>query len=120
FRRALRFAFVLQAACVALPLASVSIPALALSSLIVGAFVPGSVAITIGRMRELVPVAIQQARAWGYCTAAFAIGQAIAGYGFSYIFAEVENGYPVLFTLAGAALIAALAIDLVAGRKGAR
>jgi hypothetical protein len=114
----LRLAFVLQAACVALPLMSVSTEALAVSSLVVGAFVPGSVAITIGRMRELVPGdPIRQASAWGRCTAAFAIGQAVAAYGFSFTFAQVENGYPVLFALAAAALVVALAIDLVVGWK---
>jgi hypothetical protein len=76
------------------------------------------VAITIGRMRELVPGdPIRQALAWGRCTAAFAIGQAVAAYGFSFIFAQVENGYPILFVLAAAALLAALVIELLASRR---
>jgi hypothetical protein len=68
------------------PLFSTSGPLLTLSSFIVGAFVPGIVAITIGRTRELIPGdPSDQAAAWSYCTTAFALGQAIAGYGFAYI-----------------------------------
>jgi predicted MFS family arabinose efflux permease len=90
---------------------------MALSSFIVGAFVPGIVAITIGRTRELIPAdPAAQAAAWGYCTTAFAIGQAVAGYAFSYIFAHTENGYPALFALGAAALLLALAIDFACGR----
>jgi predicted MFS family arabinose efflux permease len=118
FRTALRFAFVLQAACVALPLVSVSTLALAVSSFVVGAFVPGSVAITLGRVRELASAEVlTQAAAWRWCTVAFSIGQAIAGYSFSYIFAQTENGYSVLFMLAAAALVAALIVDLLAGLR---
>ena len=115
FRAALRLAFVAQALCVALPLVTVSSIGLAVSSFIVGAFVPGIVAITIGRTRELIPSdPAGQATAWGFCTTAFALGQAIAGYGFSFIFASTENAYPVLFFLAAAALLLALTTDWVA------
>ena len=114
-RAALRLAFVAQAACVALPLVAVSGAALAVSSFVVGAFVPGIVAITLGRSRELIPSdPAGQAAAWGFCTTAFAIGQAIAGYGFSWIFARSGNGYPSLFALAAAALLLALAVDVAA------
>ncbi len=125
FRAALRLAFIVQALCVALPLVAVSAVALAVSSFIVGAFVPGIVAITIGRTRELIPGdPAAQAAAWGFCTTAFAIGQAVAGYAFSYIFAQTENGYPILFALGAAALLLALAIDVAASatrqRRAAR
>ena len=117
FRAALRLAFVVQAMCVALPLITASGPALAISSFVVGAFVPGTVAITLGRTRELIPGdPAAQAAAWGFCTTAFAIGQAVAGYAFSYLFAQSENGYPILFALAAAALVLALAIDFGFGR----
>jgi len=116
FRTALRLAFVVQAACVALPLVTVSTVGLAVSSFVVGAFVPGSVAITLGRTRELIPdEPAAQAAAWSWCTIAFALGQAIAGYGFSFIFAAAENPYPTLFLLAAAALLVALALDVAVG-----
>jgi predicted MFS family arabinose efflux permease len=117
FGRALRLAFLVQALCVALPLMTIAAPALLLSSFVVGAFVPGIVAVMIGRTHELLPGDPgRQAAAWGLCTTAFAIGQAVAGYGFSYIFAHSENGYPSLFLLAAGALLLALAVDLAFGK----
>jgi predicted MFS family arabinose efflux permease len=116
FRTALRVSFVVQALCVALPLVTVSSVGLAVSSFVVGAFVPGIVAVTIGRTRELIPGdPAGQAAAWGFCTTAFALGQAIAGYGFSFIFAQSDNPYPALFLLGAAALLLALIVDFVAG-----
>jgi len=117
FGRALRLAFLVQALCVALPLTTTAAPVLLLSSFVVGAFVPGIVAVMIGRTHELLPGDPgRQAAAWGLCTTAFAIGQAVAGYGFSYIFAHSENGYPSLFLLAAGALLLALAVDLAFGK----
>jgi hypothetical protein len=49
------------------------------------------------------------------CTTAFALGQAGAAYGFSYIFAHT-GGYRVLFALGAAALITALVIDVSMAR----
>lgn len=115
FRTLLRAAFAWQAACVALMLVSTAAPALLLSSLVIGASVPGSVAIVIGRTHELIPSdPTRQAAAWSYCTLAFALGQAVAGYVYSYIFAHAEHGYPVLFALAATAMLLGLALDLAA------
>jgi predicted MFS family arabinose efflux permease len=115
FRLTLRLAFAIQAAMSAIPLVTVTGPLLALSSLVLGAFVPGTVAIANGRMRELTQGAPAEAAAWRWCTIAFAIGQAIAGYGFSYIFARTADAYAVMFALGAAALLLALALDLAAG-----
>src|SRR5258707_5544 len=116
FRWALRLALVGQALCVALPLVTVSGIGLAVSSFVVGASVPGIVAVTIGRTRELIPGdPAGQAAAWGFCTTALTLGQAVAGYGFSFIFAHSENAYPILFLLGAAALLLALIVDFVAG-----
>ncbi|MGH7053782.1 MAG: YbfB/YjiJ family MFS transporter [Stellaceae bacterium] len=120
FRTALRLAFVVEAIAVAIPLASTGAPALALSSLVVGAFVPGIVAIVIGRTRELVPGdPHRQAAAWSWCTIAFALGMAIAAYGFAALYTLSANGGALLFALAAAALLLALAVDLgMASRVG--
>lgn len=121
FGATLRAALLIQAAAVAFPLVSTSTPALWLSSFIVGAFVPGIVAITIGRTRELSRGdTTAQTNAWAYCTTAFAIGQALAGYVFSYIFAHSPDPYPILFALAAAAILLALGLDLLAGTIGDR
>jgi hypothetical protein len=83
--------------------------------------VPGTVAVAIGRTHELVPAdAGGQAAAWGLCTTAFAVGQAIAGYGFSWIFAHSDNAYPMLFGIGAAALLLALVIDFGFGRSMVR
>jgi predicted MFS family arabinose efflux permease len=121
FRAALRGAFVIQAAAIAAPLWVNPGPALLLSSLIVGAFVPGIVAITVGRTGELTRSDPEAGTAvWGRCTSAFAIGQAVAAYAFSYIFAETNHPYPILFAVAVAALLMALGIDLAINRTTPR
>lgn len=113
FGRVLRLAFVVQAACIALPLVTSTAIGLGISAFIIGAFVPGIVAIMIGRTRELAPGdPAAQTAAWGWCTTAFAIGQAIAGYAFSYLFARSDNGYAILFLIGAAAVLLALPIDL--------
>jgi predicted MFS family arabinose efflux permease len=121
FRRTLRLAFVAQILAVAVPFVTNSGALIALSSFVVGAFVPGIVAITIGRIQELIPYdPPEQAAAWVCCTIAFAVGQAIAGYGFAYVFARTQGEYQVLFGLGATALVLALAIDFAAGFTLAR
>jgi predicted MFS family arabinose efflux permease len=118
FRALLRAAFIWQAAAIALLLVAVSPTALAVSSFVMGASVPGVVATVIGRTHELVPHdPTRQAAAWSFCTLAFALGQAISGYLYSYIFAHSANGYPVLFALGATAMLAGLTVDVAAGRR---
>jgi predicted MFS family arabinose efflux permease len=116
FALALRCAFALQTGLVALLVFSASPVSLSISSIIVGAMVPGVVALVLGRVHELIPQdADQQRKAWGLCTTAFALGQAAAAYGFSYIFAHTGGSYRLLFALGAAALATALVIDLSMG-----
>jgi predicted MFS family arabinose efflux permease len=111
---AMRLAFVVQAVCVALLAISTTPLSLTISSLIIGAMVPGIVSLALGRVHELIPHDTdRQRQAWGLCTTAFALGQAVAAYGFSYIFARA-GGYQVLYGVAAAALAAALVIDMLA------
>ena len=114
FNAAIRLALGLQAFAVALPALSASVAALGFSSLVVGAFVPGIVPLVLGRVHELVPgdPGLQRA-AWSRATAAFALGQAAAGYGFAWLFAD--SGYAYLFPIAAAAMLLALAVDVAAG-----
>lgn len=118
FGRLLRLAFAVQAASIAVPLVTASAIGLGASAFIIGAFVPGIVAIMIGRTRELMPHdSAAQTAAWGWCTTAFAIGQAIAGYGFSCLFARSDSGYAVLFLIGAAAVLLALPINLAFSRR---
>jgi predicted MFS family arabinose efflux permease len=112
FRLALRLAYVLQAIAVALPLMSTSAAAMLVSSLIIGGFVPSISSLALGRMHELTRDDPHGRRAgWSIATAAFACGQAIAAYGFSFLYAAT-GGYGWLFGLAAAAFLLALLLDL--------
>ncbi len=114
FRRALRLAFLLQAAAVALLAVAGGPLALAASSIVIGAFVPGIVPLVLGRALQLAaPDQASRTAAWSLATTAFALGQAGAAYGFSYLYAE-GGGYALLFTLGAAGLLLALIIDLLA------
>jgi len=113
FRRTLRLAFIVQAAAVALIAVTDRTAALVISSAIVGFFVPGVVPLVLGRMHELVHDGRRRQAAWSWCTTAFAIGQAVAAYGFSYLFSRMGGGaYEPMFLLAAAALVAAVLLDI--------
>jgi predicted MFS family arabinose efflux permease len=113
FKAALRLAFLVQAGAVAV-LAATSGPAgLIVSSVVIGAFVPGIVPLVLGRVQELVPQGDLAGRtaAWSIATTAFALGQAGGAYGFAFLF-DRTGGYAPLFALGAAAILLALIIDL--------
>jgi predicted MFS family arabinose efflux permease len=113
FTAALRVALLVQAAAVALLTLTTSSVALAASSIAVGMFVPGVVPLVLGRVQELVGADIDAQRAaWSLATAAFAMGQAGAGYGFSLLFAQ--HGYALMFDIAFAVFTLALLAELAA------
>lgn len=94
--------------------------ALAVSSLVVGAAVPGIVPLVLGRVHELVPHDPERQRAaWSVTTMAFALGQATGAYGFSFLFARGGDYLP-LFSLGAACIVLALAIDLAASLAAPR
>lgn len=117
FRPALRLALAVQAVAVALPAMAPGPIWLAVSSVVVGAFVPGVVPLALGRVHELLAHAdpARRAAGWSAATTAFAVGQAAAAYGFSALFAH-GGSYALLFALGALALLAALAVDLGLGR----
>jgi predicted MFS family arabinose efflux permease len=117
FKLSLRLAYVAQAAAVALIALSAHPASLLVSSVVIGAFVPGITVLTLGRLHDLIHDPDGRQRAWAWFTIAFAIGQAAAAYGFSWIFAQTGGDYVVLFALAAGAMLVALAIDLLAGRR---
>ncbi|MDA9391920.1 putative MFS family arabinose efflux permease [Bradyrhizobium sp. USDA 3311] len=113
FGPALRAAFLIEAAAVLLPTVSTAPVSLIVSSIVVGGFTPGIVPLVLGRIHELVPHATEQQRAtWSHATTSFALFQAAAAYGFSWIYAQTGGDYLVLFGLGGGAAVLALAIDL--------
>jgi DNA-binding transcriptional LysR family regulator len=116
FGPALRLALLMQAAAVALPAAGLGLPGLIVSSVIVGAFTPGIVPLVLGRVHELLPhdTAAQQAT-WSRATIGFALMQAVAAYGLTFVLTRSGGDYRLLFMIGAGVLIAALAIDLAAG-----
>ncbi len=87
---------------VALPLLDTGPVALAASSVVVGALVPGTSALLSARTAELVGPRPQQ-RVWGWMTGSFALAQAAGAYAFAWLFDRTES-YAVLFALGAGAL----------------
>lgn len=119
FAGAFRLALLLQALAVGLVVVSHAAPALIVSALLAGAFTPGVVPLVLGRVQELTigdPPAGR--RAWRLSTVAYALGQALAAYAFSYLFAR-SGSHVLLFLIGGLVLALALLIDLAVGRRSA-
>jgi predicted MFS family arabinose efflux permease len=114
FRLTLRIAFLVQAIAVGVLVVDTNPISLIVSSIIVGAFVPGIVPLMLGRVHELTfgDTKIQKT-AWSLCTTAFALGQAGGAYGLSYIFAHTGSAYALLFAFGAAALGFAFTIDIL-------
>ena len=117
FARALRLAFVLQILGVPLAIAPVGPLGLVVSSLLMGACVPGVVPLVLGRVHELAPPE-QRGPAWSFATTAFALGQAAGAYGLSFLYAQTGD-YRLLFVLGAAAITLALLVDLAFSRSRA-
>jgi predicted MFS family arabinose efflux permease len=115
FRWALRLIFAIQTIAVAVAVLPMGVLGLAISSVVIGASVPGVVPLVLGRVHELVRP--EQVRAaWSFATTAFAVGQAVGAYGMSYLFARTDD-YALLFALGAGAVFVALLIDLAFGRR---
>ena len=109
----LRLAFLLEAAAVAMPAFGLGWIWLILSCVVMGSFVTGTVPLVLGRITELLPHhAEQQKAAWSFATVGFAVMQAVAAYGLSFVFARNGGDYRTLFLIGSAAMVAALALDL--------
>jgi predicted MFS family arabinose efflux permease len=109
----LRLAFLLEAGAVAMPAFGLGPVWLILSSVVMGSFVTGTVPLVLGRITELLPQRVEQQKAaWSFATVGFAVMQAGAAYGLSFVFARNGGDYRPLFLIGSAAMIAALALDL--------
>lgn len=115
---ALSLAYALKAAAVALPLIAVSTAATTVSSFVVGALVPGMVAVTSGRLAELVGPQLHT-RIWGWATAFFALAQAGAGYGLAGLYG-LWGSYAPLYAIAAVALAVAVMLVLLSPRLARR
>ena len=113
FGPALRLAFLLEAGAIAIPAFGLGWVWLIPSSVIVGSFLTGTIPLVLGRISELLPQHVEQQKAaWSFATVGFALMQAAAAYGLSFVFARNGGDYRPLFLIGSAAMIAALALDL--------
>jgi len=121
FGAALRLAFLLEAVAVAIPAFGLGPTWLIVSSVVVGAFVTGTVPLVLGRIGELLPHHPSQHKsAWSVATVAFALCQAASAYALSFVFTQSGENYRLLFLIGAAAIVVALAIDLFAAVTAAR
>ena len=118
FATAFRLGLALEAVVIALILASAADAALAASSFLMGALIPGMVTMTVGRIQELIADPARQRAVWAAATTGFAIGQAAAGYFYSYLFGATGGTYLWIYASGAAMAVLALAIDLTAGGFG--
>lgn len=107
----LMIAFAAKAAAVLLPVFSLALLSQSVSSFMVGAMIPGIVALTSGRLAELVGPTAHK-RLWGQATAAFAAAQAVAGYVMSALYGS-WGSYTPLFTISGLILVAGFLLVLL-------
>jgi predicted MFS family arabinose efflux permease len=119
FGNAYRIALFLQAGAVAMLALSGSTFALVTATVILGVFTPGIVPLTLGRIHELVPHDhVEQRASWSRATTAFALFQALGGYGYSFLFSHTHNDYALIFMCGAIALGLAFVADLFASRIG--
>ena len=116
FGATLRWAFAIQAVAVGVLAVWPIPPVLVISSLVVGASIPGVVPLALGRIHELLAGRGDEKAAWSVATIAFALCQAAGAYGCSFLFARGGTS-AALFALGAAALLLAFTIDVVAGRS---
>lgn len=114
FPAMVRLAFVMIALTVGILLVTHAPVGLLISSLVVGAFTPGTVPIFVGRTREMVTDPERHRALWAIATTVFALGLAAGSYLYSFLFAESGGDYRVIFALGCGAAALALVIDLVA------
>tara|TARA_R110001583_G_scaffold50338_3_gene157122 strand:+ start:737 stop:1933 length:1197 start_codon:yes stop_codon:yes gene_type:complete len=107
----LMIAFATKAAAVLLPVFSLALLSQSVSSFMVGAMIPGIVALTSGRLAELVGPTAHK-KLWGQATAAFAAAQAVAGYAMSALYGA-WGSYTPLFAISGLILVAGFLLVLL-------
>ena len=102
----------LQLGAIALMMFSTNHLVLLAATLVIGSFPPGIVPITLGRVqRILAGDAHAQNMVWSKATTVFALFQALAGYTYSYVFAQSGGNHRLLMGIGAGALVIALVAD---------
>ncbi|MDF2119531.1 YbfB/YjiJ family MFS transporter [Roseiarcaceae bacterium H3SJ34-1] len=115
FRQTYRAALLAQAVATAALAASGNPVVIGLATVVLGMFTPGVVPVALGRINEILPHRHHAQRvAWSWATSAFALFQALAGYGYAFLFSHSGENYALIFMCGAVALIVALLLDLLA------
>lgn len=114
YRNGYRVSMVVQGLAVALLAVSGHTVALVISTVVLGLFTPGIVPVVLGRIQSMMPHdAHAQRIAWSRTTTAFALFQAVAGYGYSYLFSHTHENYALIFACGAVAMAVAFAVDFL-------
>ncbi|TXI04636.1 MAG: YbfB/YjiJ family MFS transporter [Rhizobium sp.] len=117
FRSSYRVALLLQGIAGFLLATSSNTVALVVATAILGVFTPGIVPLVLGRTQDIVRHDhLAQRQAWSHATTAFALFQALGGYGYSYLFAHSGQDYTLVFAVGAVAVTLALLLDLIVPR----
>ena len=115
YAAAYRIALLLQAVAVATLALSGHPLVVGAATVVIGALTPGVVPLVLGRIHELLPHGqTEQRAAWSRATTAFALFQALGGYGYSYLFTHSGESYAAVFLCGAVALMIALGADILA------
>ncbi|MGF6972295.1 putative MFS family arabinose efflux permease [Paraburkholderia sp. JPY465] len=80
----------------------------------IGVFTPGIAPLVLGRIHELMrDNHLEERAAWSRATTAFALFQALGGYGYSYLFSRFHDDYALVFLCGAAALTLAFLADVI-------
>lgn len=112
-RRGIRLVLLAQLVALSVLLGSTGLHWLGAAALVIGSFPPGIVPLALARVHQLVPGHQAQNATWSRATVSFASFQALAGYGYSALFAFSGGHYSTLFGVATAAIVLALLIDVL-------
>ncbi|MBB4571465.1 YbfB/YjiJ family MFS transporter [Rhizobium leucaenae] len=114
FASAYRGALLLQAVADAILAASGNPWLIGFATVLLGIFTPGIVPLALGRIQEILPHShVAQRAAWSRATTAFALFQALGGYGYSYLFIQTGENYGIIFLCGAVALVLALLADVL-------
>jgi predicted MFS family arabinose efflux permease len=95
--------------------------AVGVAAVVLGAFTPGIAPLGLGAIQETLPHdPTAQRAAWSYATSAFALFQALAGYGYAWMFAHSHENYALIFGCGAVAVALALAVGWLGERVARR
>lgn len=102
----------LQVAAIGVLIFSTGHVAIGIATLVIGTFPPGIVPVSLGRLHRILAHDVPaQHAAWSKATTIFALFQALAGYGYSYLFARSGGDYRLLLGIGASAFVVALMVD---------